>query len=376
MKAHFARTVGMVLLASLALTSCGGGDTATVKRVIDGDTIEVEYQGKDATVRLLNIDTPETKHPNQVVECLGPEASQFLTDMLPEGTPVTLEFDQEKTDKYDRLLAGVFTEDGTFVNEAIAREGLGNAIKIAPNEKFYPQILKAQEEAEAQNRGLFELGNDCSIHSAVLTVVDAIENPASPEALIEAFEVAEELLNNINNPAEFTDTDYVANLVASAGFIKLKNLLSDTIEKHRETYNSSLEEVAAKKAEEERKAEAEAERKAEEERQAAEAAEAQRVEAERLAAEQAEAERVAAEQAAAAQAEADRLAAEQAVEAERQRQAQVNQPDPAPNPAPDLNQQAPAPDSAPAPDTNPYPGYTGPRCYAPGGKSWTPCPNH
>lgn len=138
MKAHFARTVGMVLLASLALTSCGGGDTATVKRVIDGDTIEVEYQGKEATVRLLNIDTPETKHPNQVVECLGPEASQFLTDMLPEGTPVTLEFDQEKTDKYDRLLAGVFTEDGTFVNEAIAREGLGNAIKIAPNEKFYP----------------------------------------------------------------------------------------------------------------------------------------------------------------------------------------------------------------------------------------------
>ncbi|WP_237232669.1 thermonuclease family protein [Rothia nasisuis] len=374
MKAHFARTVGMVLLASLALTSCGGGDTATVKRVIDGDTIEVEYQGKDATVRLLNIDTPETKHPNQVVECLGPEASQFLTDMLPEGTPVTLEFDQEKTDKYDRLLAGVFTEDGTFVNEAIAREGLGNAIKIAPNEKFYPQILKAQEEAEAQNRGLFELGNDCSIQSTVLTVVDAIENPASPEALIEAFEVAEELLNNINNPVEFTDTDYVANLVASAGFIKLKNLLSDTIEKHRETYNSSLEEVAAKKAEEERKAEAE--RKAEEERQAAEAAEAQRVEAERLAAEQAEVERVAAEQAAAAQAEADRLAAEQAAEAERQRQAQVNQPDPAPNPAPDLNQQAPAPDSAPAPDTNPYPGYTGPRCYAPGGKSWTPCPNH
>jgi endonuclease YncB( thermonuclease family) len=44
--------------------------------------------------RLLNIDTPETKYPNKIVECQGPEATEFLTGKLPEGSTVELRFDR------------------------------------------------------------------------------------------------------------------------------------------------------------------------------------------------------------------------------------------------------------------------------------------
>lgn len=94
------------------------------------------------------------------------------------------------------------------------------------------------------------------------------------------------------------------------------------------------------------------------------------VEMEQLAAEQqAAAQRIAAEQAEAAQAEADRVAAEQAVQSEYA-------PAPAPdNPNPEPAQPAPQPTyQEPAPVQEPYPNYTGPRCYAPGGKTWKPCP--
>lgn len=57
--------------------------TATVVKVVDGDTVEVRYpDGGEDTVRVLAIDTPETKHPSKPVECGGPEATAFAKDPL------------------------------------------------------------------------------------------------------------------------------------------------------------------------------------------------------------------------------------------------------------------------------------------------------
>ncbi|MDF9279416.1 hypothetical protein P4U43_16625, partial [Arthrobacter sp. EH-1B-1] len=122
--------------------------------------------------------------------------------------------------------------------------------------------------------------------------------------------------------------------------------------------------------------------KAAEDEAARQAAEAAKREAERVAAE-AEARRLVAEEAAAAaaQAETARLAAEAAAAAEAERIRNLPAPyvPPAPAPAPYVPP-APAPYVPPAPapappaEQNPYPGYNGPRCYAPGGKTWKPCP--
>lgn len=130
-------------------------EAAALVRVVDGDTIVVDLAGAEERVRLLNIDTPETVHPQEDVECGGPEATERINELLEPGDVVVLEFDQELRDRYDRLLAGVFAEDGAFINEQLAREGWGEPAYFAPNDRFLEQIEAAWESAEAEAAGLF-----------------------------------------------------------------------------------------------------------------------------------------------------------------------------------------------------------------------------
>src|SRR5690606_17407397 len=96
--------------------------TAFVKRVVDGDTLLLATGER---VRLLGVDTPETKKPDTPVQPWGPEASQFTTDLV-QGKTVTLVFDRERYDKYQRLLAFVYI-DGRCLNEELIRHGLSPA---------------------------------------------------------------------------------------------------------------------------------------------------------------------------------------------------------------------------------------------------------
>ena len=79
-------------------------DIASVKKVVDGDTLLLtngEY------VRLIGVDTPETKHPQKPVEYFGKEAFQFTKGMV-EGKEVRLEYDQTRRDRYNRILGPMF----------------------------------------------------------------------------------------------------------------------------------------------------------------------------------------------------------------------------------------------------------------------------
>ncbi|MFN5604060.1 MAG: thermonuclease family protein, partial [Actinomycetes bacterium] len=109
--------VAAVLVSAAFLFGCGSPDAelppdanAVVERVVDGDTIDVTIDGRGDTVRLIGIDTPETKKPDTPVECYGPEASARLAELLPPGTPVRLERDIDSRDKFGRLLAYVHRE--------------------------------------------------------------------------------------------------------------------------------------------------------------------------------------------------------------------------------------------------------------------------
>lgn len=133
---------------------------AELVRVVDGDTIVVSIEGEDERVRLLNIDTPETVHPTEPVECGGPEASEAISELLSPGDVVVLEFDQEHRDRYDRLLAGVFVED-VFVNERMAREGWGEPAYYAPNDRFLSVVEQAWAQAEEEKAGMFSAQLAC-----------------------------------------------------------------------------------------------------------------------------------------------------------------------------------------------------------------------
>ena len=126
-----------------------------VTKVIDGDTIEIDGGVK---VRLLGIDTPETKDPRKPVQCFGKQASNETTQLI-EGKFVVLEKDVSETDKYQRLLRYVFLPlnggKTLFVNDYLIREGFAKILNYPPDVKYAEQFLQAQENAKIEGLGLW-----------------------------------------------------------------------------------------------------------------------------------------------------------------------------------------------------------------------------
>jgi micrococcal nuclease len=162
------RLVALVLLAVVVVVaararsdgdggggSAGGDGQASVVRVVDGDTVAVRVGGREETVRLIGIDTPETVDPRSPVECFGKEASDRAKALLPEGTGVRLVADVEPRDRYDRLLAYVYRDDGTFVNLALVEDGYASVATYPPNVAHTSEFTAAAARARDEGRGLW-----------------------------------------------------------------------------------------------------------------------------------------------------------------------------------------------------------------------------
>jgi micrococcal nuclease len=129
---------------------------AVVELVVDGDTIEVTIDGDTERVRMIGIDTPETKKPDAPVECFGPEATAFTQSLLTPGTPVRLERDVVGRDDYGRLLAYVYrASDSIFVNYEIIRHGYARPLTIPPNSTYADRFVEAARAAERDDAGLW-----------------------------------------------------------------------------------------------------------------------------------------------------------------------------------------------------------------------------
>lgn len=126
-----------------------------VTEVIDGDTIKIQT---GQTVRLLGIDTPETKDPRRPVGCFGKEAANETKKLL-LGKEIILQKDVSETDKYGRLLRYIYLplEDGQdlFVNDYLVREGFASALTYPPDVKFNEQLREAERSAKENKRGLW-----------------------------------------------------------------------------------------------------------------------------------------------------------------------------------------------------------------------------
>ena len=127
---------------------------ALVSDVVDGDTIHVGRGWRHSTVRLIGVDTPETGHPEKPIEYFGPEASEFTRRSL-QGKWVHLEFEPlDRIDRYGRLLAYVFMEDGTFFNRELVRKGYARAYTRF-DFRYKRDFLQAQQEARQARKGLW-----------------------------------------------------------------------------------------------------------------------------------------------------------------------------------------------------------------------------
>lgn len=127
-----------------------------VVKVVDGDTIDVDMNGRIERVRLIGINAPESVDPRRTVECFGIEASNYAKLVLSEKR-VRLERDgsQQDRDSYDRLLRYVFLENGTNVNELIVREGYAYEYTYKFPYQYQKEFKQAEKDAKASGKGLW-----------------------------------------------------------------------------------------------------------------------------------------------------------------------------------------------------------------------------
>ncbi|MBM4332036.1 MAG: thermonuclease [Deltaproteobacteria bacterium] len=160
----------MILTLSPALSgqSIGDQERDIVLSVVDGDTLTIEHKGCKENLRLIGIDTPESrvnlkakkdaersKEDIKTITNLGKEATRFVRSLVKPGDTVVIEFDKQIRDKYGRLLGYVYLANGQMLNEEIVKAGYANLMTFPPNIKYQDRFLKAYREARQNNKGLW-----------------------------------------------------------------------------------------------------------------------------------------------------------------------------------------------------------------------------
>ena len=191
----------VVVVAVMAVIQTAGCEYSKTKnkryqvvKVFDGDTIKLSNGEK---VRLIGIDCPESyendklrrdaKKKGQSIRSImaqGRKAGAF-TKKLADGKKVFLEFDEEKRDRYGRLLAYVWVElpsytadrqqempeeydikvrenewgyaaEYLFLNSTIVRAGYAEVMTISPNTRYAYLFKDFYREARGEKRGLWK----------------------------------------------------------------------------------------------------------------------------------------------------------------------------------------------------------------------------
>jgi micrococcal nuclease len=132
----------------------------SVIKVVDGDTFWVDDGSpKGMKIRVIGVDAPESRNAfKKVVGYFGKEAKHYMTSLI-GGKYVRLEYDVDRLDQYQRTLAYVYLEDGTFINAELVKNGYAMVMTVPPNVKYADEFLRLQQEARENNRGLWKATN-------------------------------------------------------------------------------------------------------------------------------------------------------------------------------------------------------------------------
>lgn len=144
------------LPARSGVTVPGRAFTATVDRVVDGDTFLARRAGERLRVRLIGIDAPESARPGYPVECWGTQSSALLTRLLPAGSRVRAAYEPGgRQDRYGRELWDVWLPDGRFLQGVLVRRGAVEAVAYGPQLEHAAVLADLEAMARRDDRGLF-----------------------------------------------------------------------------------------------------------------------------------------------------------------------------------------------------------------------------
>lgn len=140
----------------LSTTSDIDNNYYKVTAVVDGDTIKVLVDGKTETVRLIGVDTPETKDPRKPVQCFGIEASNFTKKtLLNQSVRLVQDDSQQNRDKYGRLLRYIYLSDGTLFNQLLIASGYAYEYTYRVPYNFQTDFKAAAADAQLNQVGLW-----------------------------------------------------------------------------------------------------------------------------------------------------------------------------------------------------------------------------
>lgn len=134
-----------------------------VDSVVDGDTVKLTEPNDDwwESYRIVGIQAPEMDGPYTDEECYGPEAKEFLVDLLPKGTEVYIQQDISNKDRNGRFLRHIFvvdeeTEDVYLLSEVLVLGGFAKAREYPPDDLYADILEEAQQIADRENAGLWD----------------------------------------------------------------------------------------------------------------------------------------------------------------------------------------------------------------------------
>lgn len=142
-------------------------------KCIDGDTANIIKDGEEIKIRMLAVDTPETKHPTKGVEPFGKEASTFTCNTLKNANKLEIEYDEnsDKKDKYDRELVWLFA-DGNLIQESLVEKGLAKVAYLYDDYKYTDILLIKEKEAKKKKFGIWSnYENDVNYIVIVISIL-------------------------------------------------------------------------------------------------------------------------------------------------------------------------------------------------------------
>jgi len=122
-----------------------------VQKVIDGDTIDVLFDVgfnmfREERVRLAGIDAPETLTKDKREKSMGNEAKVFVGEWL-RGKK-SLRAKTTKDDKYGRILAHIYDDQGKCLNEDIVANGYAWSYDGTTKVKNFDALLEQRRIAQ------------------------------------------------------------------------------------------------------------------------------------------------------------------------------------------------------------------------------------
>lgn len=150
------KLVFIIFIFLFSLSFVSAKEKVTFSKCVDGDTIKVLIDGKESTVRLLAVDTPESVHPTKGVEYYGKEASEYTCNLVKTAGKIELEYDDnsDKKDKYNRVLAWVWVDDVLLQDELI-KNGYAEVAYLYGDYKYTSTLQDHQKLAEASSVGIW-----------------------------------------------------------------------------------------------------------------------------------------------------------------------------------------------------------------------------